>query len=60
MSAIYKNDFKSIETKGQFDLKGKVEGLYSGSIYPKMDIGFNIQNGEFQYPSLPKKFLIFK
>lgn len=55
MSAIYKNDFKSIETKGQFDLKGKVEGLYSGSIYPKMDIGFNIQNGEFQYPSLPKK-----
>lgn len=53
--AIYKNDFKNIETKGQFDLKGKVEGLYRGSIYPKMDIVFNIQNGEFKYPSLPKK-----
>jgi hypothetical protein len=53
--AIYKNDFKSIETKGQFDLKGKVEGLYRGSIYPKMDIVFNIQNGEFHYPSLPKR-----
>ena len=36
--AIYKNDFKKIETKGQFDLKGKMEGLYRGSVYPKMDI----------------------
>ena len=53
--AIYKNDFKNIETKGQFDLKGKVEGFYSGSVYPKMDIIFHVNNGEFQYPDLPKK-----
>lgn len=53
--AIYKKDFKNIETKGQFDLKGKVEGLYRGSVYPKIDIVFNVNNGEFQYPSLPKK-----
>ena len=53
--AIYKNDFKSIETKGQFDLKGKVEGLYRGSVYPKIDIVFNVNNGEFQYPDMPKK-----
>jgi uncharacterized protein involved in outer membrane biogenesis len=53
--AIYKNDFKKIETKGQFDLKGKVEGLYRGSVYPKMDIVFNVNNGEFQYPDMPKK-----
>lgn len=53
--AIYKKDFNNIETKGQFDLKGKVEGLYRGSVYPKIDIVFNVNNGEFQYPSLPKK-----
>ncbi len=52
---IYKNDFKSIETKGQFDLKGKVEGLYRGSVYPKIDIVFNVNNGGFQYPDMPKK-----
>lgn len=53
--AIYKNDFKSIETKGQFDLKGRVNGLYRGSVYPKMDVVFNVNNGEFQYPDMPKK-----
>jgi hypothetical protein len=53
--AIYKKDFKNIQTKGQFDLKGKVEGLYRGSVYPKMDIVFNVNNGEFQYPNMPKK-----
>ncbi|MFN5849128.1 MAG: AsmA-like C-terminal region-containing protein [Chitinophagales bacterium] len=53
--SIYKNDFKNIETKGQFDLKGNVEGLYRGSVYPKMDIVFNVNNGEFQYPNMPKK-----
>lgn len=53
--AIYKNDFKNIETKGQFDLKGKVDGLYRGSIYPKMDIVFNVNNGEFHYPDMPKR-----
>jgi hypothetical protein len=46
---------RSIQTKGQFDLKGKVEGLYRGSVYPKMDIVFNVSNGEFQYPDMPKK-----
>lgn len=53
--AIYQNDFKNIKTQGKFDLKGQVEGLYRGSVYPKMDISFDIQNGEFQYPNLPKK-----
>jgi hypothetical protein len=53
--AIYKNDFKNIETKGKFDLKGKIEGLYQGSVYPKMDIVFNVENGEFHYPDMPQK-----
>lgn len=53
--AIYKQDFDKVETKGNFDLKGKINGLYQGNIYPKMDISLDVHNGEFQYPSLPQK-----
>lgn len=53
--SIYQNNFKEIKTNGKFDLKGNVNGIYKDNIYPKMDILFNVQNGEFQYPSLPQK-----
>lgn len=53
--AIYAKDFDKMEANGKFNLDGKINGLYQGDIYPKMDIKFNILNGNFQYPSLPKK-----
>lgn len=55
LPAIYKNNFSKIETNGSFDLNGKIEGLYRNSIYPKMDIVFNVKNGEFHYPRLPQR-----
>lgn len=53
--ALYSNQFSDIKANGKFDLKGKINGTYFKTIYPKMDIDFNIANADFQYPSLPKK-----
>ncbi|MFY7861445.1 MAG: hypothetical protein ACOVP5_04395, partial [Chitinophagales bacterium] len=53
--AIYQNNFKSVKASGKFDLKGQVNGLLRNESYPKMDIRFDVVNGEFQYPNLPKK-----
>ncbi len=52
---IYKNSFSEIKTKGKFDFKGAANGIYKGNIYPKIDIVFNVNKAEFQYPDMPKK-----
>ena len=53
--AIYKNNYSAIETKGKFDLKGTVKGIYHNASYPAMNIALNIQQGEFHYPDMPQR-----
>lgn len=53
--ALYSNKYNDLEAKGKFDMKGTISGTYYKSTYPKMDIDFNVQDGEFHYEGLPKK-----
>ena len=53
--AFYSNKFSDIKANGKFDIKGIAKGTYFKNIYPAIDIDFNIENADFQYPSLPKK-----
>ena len=53
--AVYMKDFASIKTSGTAIINGNVKGTYSAlsGLYPGMDISINVDNGRFQYPSLP-------
>lgn len=51
---IYKQDFDKIKTSGQASFNGFVKGTYSPQQMPAYDIHFDVQNGFFQYPDLPK------
>ena len=53
--AIYSKDFDKLNASGSFKFLATFKGIYQNDIYPKTDISFSINNGSFQYPSLPKK-----
>lgn len=53
LPAIYAKDFASIQTSGSFNLKGFAKGLYKKDWYPNFQVEFDINEGRFQYPSLP-------
>ncbi|MCU0328896.1 MAG: AsmA family protein [Chitinophagales bacterium] len=52
---IYTSNFKDIKASGKFALNGEVQGIYTENSYPKFNLNLAIDQGEFQYPSLPKK-----
>jgi hypothetical protein len=53
--AVYQKDFASVKTSGTAVINGNVKGTYSSvsRLYPGMNININVQNGRFQYPTLP-------
>ncbi|WP_417590154.1 AsmA-like C-terminal region-containing protein [Owenweeksia hongkongensis] len=53
--AMYAEDFASVKTTGDFNLKGMAKGKYSDApeTYPAFDLVFNINNATFRYPDLP-------
>ncbi|WP_417602658.1 AsmA-like C-terminal region-containing protein [Owenweeksia hongkongensis] len=53
--AVYAEDFASVKTTGDFNLKGMAKGKYSDDpeTYPAFDLVFNINNATFRYPDLP-------
>lgn len=53
--AVYAEDFSSVKTTGDFNLKGMAKGKYSDEpeTYPAFDLVFNINNATFRYPDLP-------
>lgn len=51
--AIYSNDFKDVKSSGKMGFDGFVKGRYNGKSMPSFGINLNIDNGMFQYPSLP-------
>ena len=50
----YSGNLKTIQTKGNFDLKGTVKGALSENTIPEFDISFASKNAMFKYDDLPK------
>ncbi|MBK7958154.1 MAG: AsmA-like C-terminal region-containing protein [Bacteroidetes bacterium] len=51
--AIFAKDFDKIKTSGTFNLAGNAKGIYKENWYPAFNIDLIVNNGKFQYPSLP-------
>lgn len=50
---IYQNDFKNLKSSGTFAFEGFTKGVYNDHSMPAYGITLNVQQGMFQYPSLP-------
>ena len=51
--AVYSADFKDMKSSGKMAFDGFFKGRYNGKSMPGFGINLNIDNGMFQYPSLP-------
>ncbi len=52
--AIYTKSFSDIKTSGKLALNGHVKGLYSDNSYPGFLLDLKVEDGSFDYPSMPK------
>ncbi|MES2703152.1 MAG: AsmA-like C-terminal region-containing protein [Bacteroidota bacterium] len=52
---VYQSNFKDIKTTGKATLNGFVKGKYNATQIPAYQFNLGIQDGSFQYPSLPSK-----
>jgi F0F1-type ATP synthase membrane subunit b/b' len=52
--AIYAKDFESIKTEGTLGFDGFAKGVYNDKSLPAFELNFFVNNGFFQYPSLPE------
>jgi hypothetical protein len=52
---VYAGNLEGIDTKGSFDLNGRIFGTVDDVHIPRIDIRLQSKNAEFQYKSLPKK-----
>ena len=50
----YNESFKDLKSSGTLAFKGYVKGIYNEKSLPGYGIDLNIENGMFQYPSLPR------
>ncbi len=51
--ALYSENFKDIKTSGKMALDGFIKGRYNAASMPGFGINLKVENGMFQYPSLP-------
>lgn len=51
----YSGSLSDIETKGNFDINGKVNGIVDDTHIPMLDINFSSKNAMLHYKSLPKQ-----
>ena len=51
---LYVKDFKDMKTAGNLTMAASVKGTMEGESYPAFDVKLAVDNGMFQYPSLPK------
>ena len=51
--AVYKKDFEQVKTSGTLALNGLIKGNYLAEDYPAIQLDLKVNNGMFQYPSLP-------
>jgi len=52
--AIYKNNFKSVQTAGNLTLKGQAKGSITDTTLPIVDVELVVTDAMFKYPDLPK------
>jgi hypothetical protein len=52
--ATYMKDFEGLETRGNFNLKGFVKGMYNENQMPGFQIDLDVNEGFIQYPDLPQ------
>lgn len=50
---VYRDGFKDLKSSGTLALKAFVKGTYNEKQMPGFGLNLKIQNGNFQYPSLP-------
>lgn len=50
----YLKHLDGVQTAGNFEVKGIIEGRVDDTYIPKMDINVNSANASFNYPDLPK------
>ncbi len=50
---VYSASFKDLKSSGTLSLKGFAKGIYNDKHMPGFGLNVKIQNGKFQYPSLP-------
>lgn len=51
--AAYTADYKDVKTNGTASLSGFVKGIYNDNSMPAFKADLDVQNANFQYPSLP-------
>lgn len=51
--SIYMKDFAGIKTTGNVVFYGKIKGIYNEKTMPSFNLNLKVDNGSFQYPSLP-------
>lgn len=51
--AVYKNDYQNLKSSGSLLFDGFVKGNYNDHAFPAFGINLSVQQGMFQYPSLP-------
>ncbi len=52
---LYMHDFEGLKTSGSFQLGFMAKGIYSEDDMPAFNVDLNLNNGSFNYPSLPAK-----
>lgn len=51
--AVYSENFKDVRSSGKMGLTGFIKGRYNAGSMPGFGVNLDIDNGMFQYPSLP-------
>lgn len=51
--AIYTKDFDKLKASGFVQLDASAKGIMQGNSYPQFLVDLKVNNGKFQYPSLP-------
>jgi hypothetical protein len=51
--AVYSSEFKNLKSSGTMALDGTIKGRYNSKSMPGFGLNLKIENGMFQYPSLP-------
>tara|TARA_R110002050_G_scaffold300324_1_gene469170 strand:+ start:2903 stop:5581 length:2679 start_codon:yes stop_codon:yes gene_type:complete len=53
--ATYSKNIETVETTGNFKIKGAIKGIYSEKTIPALDINIVSNDASFKYPDLPKR-----
>ena len=51
--AVYRKDFKDLQSSGQIVFDGNVNGIYNEQTIPAFALNMKVDNGMFKYPDLP-------